>query len=110
MEGLSLPAEQRRHLLLILKEEMVNAARLADCRSVEIRIAIQRGECHASVCDDGCGLAHLKVDGVNGDTGNGLSNMRARAKALRGTLSFDSPPCGGTAVSLWFPLSRPILA
>jgi signal transduction histidine kinase len=52
------------------------------------------------VSDDGAGIAPQVEDGL----GLGLHHIRARARTLRGTASFDAMPAAGTRVVVEFPL------
>jgi signal transduction histidine kinase len=55
------------------------------------------------VADNGCGF-----DASARDTpGKGLSNIRARADALRGELTIAPRNGGGSSVTLWLPYQRP---
>ena len=94
---MTLDAEQRRHLYLILKEAIANAARHARCSSVRIDLRVVGSRLEASIGDNGGGLR----EAAPGD-GNGLRNMRRRAEGLRGTLTIDSS--AGTRVVLVFPI------
>lgn len=99
LEDLSLDAGQRRHLFLILKEAIANAARHAQCSQVSIRAEASGGELMISVADDGRGF-----DEAAAKEGNGLENMRRRAQALGGSLVLDGRQ--GVRVLLRFPLSH----
>ena len=101
-----LPPELRRHLFLILKEALTNAARHAGARHVEVSIAIADGHLLAEVRDDGRGFAPAAENGDVTAPGNGVGNMRARARALGGVLRIESAPGAGTRVSTELPLGR----
>jgi signal transduction histidine kinase len=93
VDDLILNAEQRRHLFLILKEAIANAAKHARCSSVGIDARVGGSRFEVSIADNGRGMR----EETPGD-GNGLRNMRRRAEALGGSLSMDcvavpvSPP------------------
>lgn len=108
MQNLRLSPEQRRHVFLIFKEAINNAARHAGCRAVRLTIEVAGNECVAAIHDDGCGLGFEPQCGRDSGepSGNGLPNMRARATALRGTLEVISNPGDGTRLTLRFPLKR----
>jgi NarL family two-component system sensor histidine kinase LiaS len=55
------------------------------------------------IVDDGIGFDFATATG--GD-GNGLRNMRERARKLGGELSIDSVPSQGTQLHVTMPLSR----
>ena len=97
---LSLPAEARRHLRLLIKEAMHNALRHALPGRVELTAKVTDGALYIAVTDDGRGfdtrLNQIPADG-------GLQNMRLRASRLGGQLSFFSSE-GGTRVQLRYPV------
>lgn len=101
LEGVPLDPGQRRHLYLLLKEALNNAARHAGCGRVSVRLGVRGRVLRAEVADDGRGFA-------GGDrpstAGRGLGNMRERAAALGGTLTVDSAPGRGTVVRVEVPL------
>lgn len=96
---IKLGPDERRHLYLVVKEAIHNAARHSDAKHVTVSVALRGGWLEAIVQDDGRG-----VDAARAGGGNGLTNMRARAAAARGTLSIEDAPGGGTRVALRVPL------
>src|SRR5262249_29479920 len=80
--------EQRRHIFLIFKEAINNAARHAGCTSVYLSLETVRSQIVAEINDDGCGFAAPSPDKVNGngEGGHGLANLRTRAAQLGGDL------------------------
>ncbi|MFN7942815.1 MAG: two-component regulator propeller domain-containing protein [Thermoanaerobaculia bacterium] len=101
--SIRLAADQRRHLLLILKEAIHNAARHAGASRVEVRVEASRHELQALVRDDGRGfdVGRPRTDRDGG--GRGLLNLEQRARELGGRLAVRSAPGAGTAVSLAIP-------
>jgi len=97
-DRLPLSAEVRRHLFLILKEALQNAARHARARTVRLEIRIGEGWLEAEVADDGIGFD--PGSRRPGDDGNGLAGMARRAKELGGELGVESTAGGGTRVRL----------
>ena len=91
--------EFRRHIFLIYKEALTNIVRHAQAHSVTIRVTETQGQCELSIEDDGQGF-----DVAGKHTGNGLKNMRRRAKFIRGALSITLRREGGTRVELRAPL------
>lgn len=91
---IKLDPERRRHLYLILKEAIHNAAKHAGASRVEVSIVADDGHLVATVRDDGRGFDEASLPG----TGNGLANMRARAADAGGTLEVRTK--GGTEVVL----------
>ena len=68
----------------------------AGATSVRVRVAVEGGELHVAVSDDGAG-------GADAGAGTGLRGLQDRMDALGGTLCVESPPGGGTRVSAVVP-------
>lgn len=98
-EGLTLDADQRKNLFLVFKESVNNAAKYSNARQIEIRLHQQDHALLLSVKDDGRGFDEREIK-----TGNGLRNMRERAKEINGTITLKSVVDQGTEVSLVLPL------
>jgi signal transduction histidine kinase/ligand-binding sensor domain-containing protein len=99
--ALALGAEQRRHLYLILKEAVHNAARHARANRVEVRVALDHGIVRAEVRDDGVGF---DPGGTDAESGHGMTSMRRRAEELGGTLEVITGQGTGTLVRVVAPL------
>ena len=95
----SLRADQRRHLFLIAKEALRNAARHGHCRNVTIEVNFRGEFCDFCISDDGQGF-----DPSFPRQGNGLDNMQARAVALRAHIEIHSTPGAGASIRVRFPL------
>lgn len=102
--SIHLAPDQRRHLLLILKEALHNAARHSGARRVSVRVDSARHLVRAEVSDDGRGFdaGHVAAAAAAGG-GRGLPNLRARAKEAGGRLVLLSAPGAGTTVKLELP-------
>ena len=105
-----LAPEQRRHLYLILKEAINNAARHAGCRNVSIGLRIEAGRLHVEVRDDGRGFeaagAEARGSGEELRGGHGLGSMKTRATLLGGSLAVASAPGEGTTLRLACPVEH----
>ncbi|MCZ7651002.1 MAG: response regulator [Thermoanaerobaculia bacterium] len=97
-ERLPLGAEARRHLFLILKEAVQNAARHAGASAVEVEVALRGDRLAAAVRDDGRGF-DAAAELAAGD-GGGLAGMARRARELGGSCGWSPPPARGPA-STW---------
>ncbi|HVT60081.1 MAG TPA: two-component regulator propeller domain-containing protein [Thermoanaerobaculia bacterium] len=95
--------EQRRQLYLILKEAVHNIARHAAAGHAHLRLAVRDGDLLAELRDDGRGFDRECADGGEA-TGNGLRNMRQRARELGGELLIDARPGHGVGLTLRVPL------
>jgi len=104
MERVPLGAEQRRHVFLVLKEAINNAARHAGATNVRLELALADGRLRATLADDGRGFAAPEPGAAGSATGQGLASMARRAAELGGTLAVESRPGGGTTVRLEVPL------
>jgi signal transduction histidine kinase len=93
-ERIKLAPERRRHMYLVLKEAITNAAKHSRATRVAIAIRAEGGGLVATVRDDGCGFDEAALAG----TGNGLQNMRARAAEAEGALAIRVD--NGTEVEL----------
>ena len=93
-------ADLRREIFLIFKEGINNTVRHSESTRVEVELWVAGGWLTLQVKDNGCGF-----DASEACQGNGLPNMRSRAKRLGGTLQICSSPNGaGTALTLRIPL------
>ncbi|HUM01699.1 MAG TPA: two-component regulator propeller domain-containing protein [Thermoanaerobaculia bacterium] len=96
--AVELPAETRRHLFLLLKEAITNAARHSRARGVAAEFSLAGRTLSVEVRDDGVGFS-VPEPGREGE-GRGLGNMSERASALGGRLEIRSLPGRGAAIRL----------
>ena len=94
LNRLSLNMDWKRHLILIFKEAMNNVLRHSNCKNVNLEISVNKNEIQLSLLDDGNGF-----DAGKSFDGNGLKNMKIRAKKIDGHLEIDSHPKTGTKIS-----------
>jgi signal transduction histidine kinase len=73
-------------------EALQNVAKYAHARSVDVRLEASKGSLEFEVADDGRGFDPAAA------SGSGLTNMRDRLEALRGSLVIRSAPGSGTTV------------
>jgi signal transduction histidine kinase len=93
--------EMRREVFLIFKEGVTNAVRHADCATVWIELSIEHGALVFRMRDDGRGF-----DPAVAAQGNGLRNMRHRARRAGGTLDIEGRPGGGVELRFTGPCRR----
>lgn len=91
-----MPVEIERNLALVLREAATNIARHAQAHQAWVEMEQDGRTLLMRVRDDGRG-------GVQAD-GNGLSGMRERVAALRGTLLLQSERGQGTTLTVQVPL------
>lgn len=84
----------------IAREAMSNAVRHSGGDRVTLRLRQENGEVALEVCDNGSGFDPRRVEG----SGNGLSNLRARAESLGGELRIDSEAGVGSIVCVRVPV------
>jgi two-component system, NarL family, sensor histidine kinase UhpB len=99
-EGVTLTAEQRKNLFLIFKETINNAAKYSGAKKIDIRLQLHDNRLVLGIKDNGQGF-----DEQTTKTGNGLRNMRERAKEINGTISLKSGVKEGTEVELRLPIA-----
>jgi signal transduction histidine kinase len=86
---IDVPADRRRHLLLIFKEAMTNAARHSGATRVGVDIAIDGGDIAIVVDDNGRGF-----DPAAAHEGSGVASMRQRAAELAASFRIHSSETG----------------
>jgi two-component system sensor histidine kinase DesK len=91
-----LPPRVDNELALILREAVTNIHRHAGASFAEVTVSMDDRACMMTIVDNGRGFA--------GSEGNGICGMRERARALGGTLAFESVPQKGTVVRIQVPL------
>ncbi len=87
------------HVYRIVQEALNNVARHSKSRTAEVRMRYHNGRLSLEIEDHGVGLP---LSGPR--NGLGLIAMRERAELLKGTLTFQRPPTGGTKLHLEVPL------
>jgi len=93
-----LGAERRQHIFQIAREALANVARHAQARQVKVRLHYGVNALQLSISDDGVGLAALPAN-----RGQGLRNIRERARLLDGMLDVDTGPNKGMTLILTVP-------
>ncbi|MBN8694909.1 MAG: hypothetical protein J0L87_00135 [Bacteroidetes bacterium] len=91
----------RRDFYLIFKEAINNSAKYSECKNVHIAIRIINRKLQLEIIDDGKGfnILHSKM-------GNGLTNMKNRAKNIGGEIHIQSQQNQGTHIQLFIPLNK----
>lgn len=86
------------HVVAVVREALSNVARHAHATRVEVRLAATGDELVLEITDDGVGITD--PDAI----GDGLRNMRQRARELGGDATVDGPAGAGTAVRWTAPI------
>ncbi len=92
---INLLPETKRNIFFIYKEALNNIIKHAEAKSVDIKFNIVNGSIHLAIKDDGKGFSSA----VSG-SGNGLKNIKSRAKEINAELKFESSPGKGTLLEL----------
>ena len=100
---LTMQPNARKHLYLLFKESIHNIARHASCTRADIRIRRENGFLMMDISDNGRGFDPQNPAQTSG--GNGLKNLRSRAKILGGVLDIQTAPGAGTQVFLKAPVA-----
>ena len=98
---MALDSHVRHHLYLIAKESLHNVAKHANADRVWIRISCVDGYFVLVIEDRGVGFLPQEKD-----SGDGLNNMRERARKTGADLEIRSTPGEGTCVTLRYPLNQ----
>ncbi|MGW0817810.1 sensor histidine kinase [Streptomyces viridiviolaceus] len=93
-------------LLRIVQEALSNTARHAGAGRAGVTLSFIDDEVTLDIRDDGRGFDPLAVAVRTRTGGFGLGGMRARAERIAGSLTVESEPGHGTAVSARVPLVR----
>jgi signal transduction histidine kinase len=96
----ALTPERAGQLYQICREALTNAVKHA--QASRVALDVRRGEAgvHVTVRDNGVGFDPTTLQGA---AGQGLRNMRERARRLHGDLTIESAPGRGTTVSVAVP-------
>ncbi|MGA8263524.1 MAG: triple tyrosine motif-containing protein, partial [Ignavibacteriaceae bacterium] len=93
LEKISLSMEHRQHLYLIFKEAINNSINHSKCSQIILDASVKGKRLEMTLKDDGTGFEDTYIS-----SGNGLSNMKERAKSIGGVLSIFSEQGNGTVV------------
>ncbi|MEZ4795125.1 MAG: sensor histidine kinase [Flavobacteriaceae bacterium] len=107
-EGLSkellLPSVQGMNLYRIIQEAVNNALKYAEASQIKVKLFVENNHCVATITDDGKGFDLAAIE-----QGNGLNNMKKRARDLGGDATITSEKEKGTQVTVRFPWHESVL-
>jgi signal transduction histidine kinase len=95
VDSIKLKLEYRRDIYLIFKETINNIGKHSGADHVEVDLTFTDNQLNLQVKDNGRGFNTTK----NSDR-NGLSNMKKRAEAMKGSLQVNSSPGDGCEIKL----------
>ena len=87
----------------VTAEALTNVAKYANATAASVQVSVEDECLRVEVRDDGVG-------GADPTCGTGLRGLRDRVDALDGRLDIDSPPGGGTTITVEMPLERRAIA
>jgi signal transduction histidine kinase len=93
--------DARRQIFLVFKESVNNIVRHSSCTLADIEVRTEGGWLVLKVSDNGKGFENKESS-----DGNGLANMRGRAKKMNGYLRVKSNNGEGTTLILEVPCAR----
>ena len=85
----------------IIQEAVNNALKYADASKIDVDVSEMSENFNIKIQDNGTGFATTEVT-----DGNGLNNMKKRARDLNGSFSMDSKLGEGTSISVVFPKQK----
>ncbi|MEU3290338.1 sensor histidine kinase [Streptomyces longwoodensis] len=95
-------------LLRIAQSALANTVQHAEATVADVTLSSGGGHVVLAILNNGCGFDPVRLPSPDPETGGfGLAAMRARAQALGGTLSIESAPGHGTALTVQLPLTPP---
>jgi signal transduction histidine kinase len=97
LSRLTLSLEKRRNFYLIFKESLNNLVKYSNAKRVLITLSHHSNTVTLIIRDDGSGF-----DATKKYNGNGLTNIRKRAKEINAQLKIESGENIGTSVQLTF--------
>lgn len=95
LQNLKISMEQRQNIYLIFKEAINNCLKHSESKNISLGAAMDNKKIELTLADDGKGFDKTKSTG-----GNGLKNMLARAKSIKGELEIYSSAGHGTKIIL----------
>ncbi len=96
-----LSTDQRRHLLLITKELLLNVVKHGQAQRTTMQLAQANGTLRLAITDDGVGFDTSERIG----SGTGTTSLFERVKALNGTVDLHSAIGEGTRITIVVPLT-----
>ncbi len=91
---------QGMNIYRIIQEGVNNAIKYANASEVEVKISESNGF-HINISDNGIGFAEDKIE-----LGNGIINMKKRARDLKGSIDIISEEKKGTTIRVAIPESK----
>ena len=106
-EDLHLTDDASIAVFRVVQESLTNVVRHSGASSIELSVELSGGDLVVRIRDDGKGIAPDRISNVIGS--HGLASMRHRVTSLGGEWKIQSPPGGGTRITVRLPLSNVLL-
>jgi two-component system sensor histidine kinase UhpB len=90
---------QRKNIYLIMKESINNALKYSKADAITIHVFVKYNWGEIAITDNGIGITATNT------LGNGLNNIKTRAKEINGMLEIINAANGGVQIKLSFPLT-----
>lgn len=97
---LSMNAEQKKDIYLIFKEAVNNAVKYSNATEINITVKSENNVVKLLILDNGDGF-----DTTHVYSGNGMKNMRGRAKEMNADIKIESIKHAGSSISLHIPVT-----
>jgi PAS domain S-box-containing protein len=98
-----LPAEISLCLIRVLQESLQNCAKHSGAKNATVELSVARDEIHLVISDRGSGF---DVSETLQGRGLGLTSMQERVRVVNGSITIQSAPAQGTAISVRVPVTR----
>jgi signal transduction histidine kinase len=95
LENQKLSLEDRRHFYLIFKEILNNMIKYSEATKASIILKFENNHISLLIRDNGKGF-----DTSASANGNGLNNMKRRAKEMHANITIETSPGNGTTIEL----------
>ncbi len=99
LDELPLPMKTRKEIYLVCKEIIHNCSKYSKAENFKLNLSLHKNEISILAKDDGIGMDALSIS-----KGNGITNIKARVKALGGEANLIAEPGQGVIWEIDIPL------
>ncbi len=101
LKKVSLPMTYRQHIFLMFKEAINNSVKYSECKNIKVDVYVEGTKLTVELNDDGKGF-----DTINTKMGNGIKNIKKRAKLAKGEVVINSELHKGTTIKFFGNFSK----
>jgi hypothetical protein len=101
LKKVSLPMTYRQHIFLMFKEAINNSVKYSECKNIKVDVYVEGTKLTVELNDDGKGF-----DTINTKMGNGIKNIKKRAKLSKGEVVINSELHKGTTIKFFGNFSK----